>query len=90
MLMSRSSDDYMRERVADIRDVVERLTSYLSDALRKNSKSLDGPVIVVADELLPSQVVMPRRQTCQRHRHSRPAVRRATQRSSRAVVAFRP
>ena len=58
MLMSRSSDDYMRERVADIRDVVERLTSYLSDALRKNSKSLDGPVIVVADELLPSQVVM--------------------------------
>ncbi len=58
MLMSRSSDDYMRERVADIRDVVERLTSFLSDALRKDSKSLEGPVIVVADELLPSQVVM--------------------------------
>ena len=58
MLMSRSSDEYMRERVADIRDVVERLTSFLSDALRKDSKSLDGPVIVVADELLPSQVVM--------------------------------
>ncbi len=58
MLMSRSSDEYMRERVADIRDVVERLTSFLSDALRKNSKSLDGPLIVVADELLPSQVVM--------------------------------
>jgi phosphotransferase system enzyme I (PtsI) len=48
----------MRERVADIRDVVERLTSFLSDALRKNSKSLEGPIIVVADELLPSQVVM--------------------------------
>ena len=57
-LMSRASDDYMRERVADIRDVIERLTSFLSDALRKDSKSLDGPVIVVADELLPSQVVM--------------------------------
>ncbi len=58
MLMSRSSDEYIRERVADIRDVVERLTSFLSDALRKDSKSLDGPIIVVADELLPSQVVM--------------------------------
>ncbi len=57
-LLSRASDDYMRERVADIRDVVERLTSFLSDALQKNSKSLEGPIIVVADELLPSQVVM--------------------------------
>ncbi len=57
-LMSRASDDYMRERVADIRDVVERLTGYLSDALDKNSKSLDGPIIVVAEELLPSQVIM--------------------------------
>ncbi len=57
-LMSKSVDDYLRERIADIRDVVERLTSYLSDALRKDSKSLSGPVIVVADELLPSQVVM--------------------------------
>jgi phosphoenolpyruvate-protein phosphotransferase (PTS system enzyme I) len=57
-LLSKSSDDYLKERIADIRDVVERLTSYLSDALVKDSKSLSGPIIVVADELLPSQVVM--------------------------------
>jgi phosphoenolpyruvate-protein phosphotransferase (PTS system enzyme I) len=57
-LMSKSADEYLRERVADIRDVIERLTGYLSDALRKNSTSLSGPIIVVADELLPSQVVM--------------------------------
>lgn len=57
-LMSKSADEYLRERVADIRDVIERLTGYLSDALRKNSPALSGPVIVVADELLPSQVVM--------------------------------
>ncbi|MFO0942942.1 MAG: hypothetical protein U0930_19570 [Pirellulales bacterium] len=48
----------MQERIADIRDAVERLTSYPAAALNKESKSLSGPVIVVADELLPSQVVM--------------------------------
>ncbi len=57
-LLEKSGDDYLQERIADIRDVVERLTSYLSTALNKESKSLSGPVIVVADELLPSQVVM--------------------------------
>ncbi|MFO1063598.1 MAG: phosphoenolpyruvate--protein phosphotransferase [Pirellulales bacterium] len=57
-LLDRSGDAYLRERLADIRDVVMRLSSYLSDALREDSGSLDGPVIVVADELLPSQVVM--------------------------------
>ncbi|HBE71669.1 MAG TPA: phosphoenolpyruvate--protein phosphotransferase [Planctomycetaceae bacterium] len=53
-----AKDAYLRERFADIRDVVERLTSYLSDALKKDSGALDGPTIVIADELLPSQVVM--------------------------------
>lgn len=57
-LLEKSGDDYLQERIADIRDVVERLTSYLSTALTKESQSLAGPVIVVADELLPSQVVM--------------------------------
>lgn len=57
-LLSRTNDAYLRERLDDIRDVVMRLTSYLSDALREDSGSLHGPIIVVADELLPSQVVM--------------------------------
>ncbi len=57
-LMAKSGDDYLQERVADMRDVIERLTAYLSDALQKESTSLPGPLIVVADELLPSQVVM--------------------------------
>jgi phosphoenolpyruvate-protein phosphotransferase (PTS system enzyme I) len=57
-LLDRSGDVYLRERLADIRDVVMRLTSHLSDALREDSGALQGPVIVVADELLPSQVVM--------------------------------
>ncbi|MGN6546992.1 MAG: phosphoenolpyruvate--protein phosphotransferase [Aureliella sp.] len=57
-LLSRTNDAYLRERLDDIRDVVMRLTSYLSDALREDSGLLHGPIIVVADELLPSQVVM--------------------------------
>jgi phosphoenolpyruvate-protein phosphotransferase (PTS system enzyme I) len=58
VLLDKSGDAYLRERLADIRDVVERLTSYLSAALKKDSGALTGPTIVVADELLPSQVVM--------------------------------
>lgn len=57
-ILDRSGDDYLRERITDIRDVVERLTSYLSAVLQKNSGVLSGPVIVIADELLPSQVLM--------------------------------
>ncbi len=57
-LLDRTGDAYLRERLADIRDCVMRLSSYLSDALREDSGSLHGPIIVVADELLPSQVVM--------------------------------
>ena len=57
-LLDRSHDEYLQERLADIRDVVIRLNSYLSEALKKDSGVLTGPTIVVADELLPSQVVM--------------------------------
>jgi phosphoenolpyruvate-protein phosphotransferase (PTS system enzyme I) len=58
VLLDKAGDEYLRERLADIRDVVERLSSFLSPVLEKDSKSLSGPAIVVADELLPSQVVM--------------------------------
>ncbi len=57
-VFEKSGDDYLRERLADIRDVVERLTSYLSAALRPDSGAVSGPTIVIADELLPSQSVM--------------------------------
>ncbi|MEM7476754.1 MAG: phosphoenolpyruvate-utilizing N-terminal domain-containing protein, partial [Planctomycetota bacterium] len=57
-LFKRSQDAYLEERLADIRDVIERMTGFLSPALGKEANSLSGPTIVVADELLPSQVVM--------------------------------
>lgn len=56
-LFARTKDAYLRERLDDVRDVVIRLSSHLSDILRPETQVNDGPLIVVADELLPSQVV---------------------------------
>ena len=56
-LFSRTKDDYIRERLADVRDVVIRLSGHLSEVLQPGSDAMPGPIIVVADELLPSQVV---------------------------------
>jgi phosphoenolpyruvate-protein phosphotransferase (PTS system enzyme I) len=57
-VLAGTGDEYLQERIDDLRDVVMRLSSYLSEALQSDSGVLDGPIIVVADELLPSQVVM--------------------------------
>ena len=56
-LFARTDDEYLRERLGDVRDVVVRLSAYLSDVLKPDSTALQGPLIVVADELLPSQAV---------------------------------
>jgi len=59
-LFARTKDEYLRERVNDVRDVVIRLSSHMSDSPRQSSKlphPLRGPVIIVANELLPSQAV---------------------------------
>lgn len=56
-LFSRTTDNYLKDRLNDVRDVVVRLSSHLSDVLKTDSAALPSPLIVVADELLPSQVV---------------------------------
>jgi len=56
-LFARTKDDYLKERVNDVRDVVIRLSAHLTDVTRPETGVLPGPLIVVADELLPSQVV---------------------------------
>jgi phosphotransferase system enzyme I (PtsI) len=56
-LFSRVQDDYLRERLIDIRDVVLRINSHLADEPDSQEEGIPaGPLIVVADELLPSQV----------------------------------
>lgn len=56
-LFARTKDDYLMERLIDVRDVIVRISAHLSDVLQPHSTALDGPVVVVADELLPSQVI---------------------------------
>jgi phosphotransferase system enzyme I (PtsI) len=59
VVFTKTNDEYLRERLNDIRDVVIRLSSHLSDFLKPDAdlEMVKGPLIVIADELLPSQVV---------------------------------
>ena len=56
-VFSRVDDDYLRDRLNDIRDVVSRINSHLAEPAEQPAEPMVGPLIVVADELLPSQVV---------------------------------
>ncbi len=56
-LFDRTTDEYLRERVNDLRDVVVRLSAHVSDVLQHDAEPLPRPLILVADELLPSQAV---------------------------------
>lgn len=56
-LFARTKDEYIKERVNDVRDVVVRLSAHLSDVIQHPADMHSGPVIVVAEELLPSHVV---------------------------------
>jgi phosphotransferase system enzyme I (PtsI) len=54
-LYSQIQDDYLRERSADVEDVMQRLLAGLSGAVTQNRK-LSGEAIIVAQDLLPSAV----------------------------------
>lgn len=56
-LFTRANDEFLQERLNDVRDVIVRLSSHMSDVLKVDQTAIEGPLIVVADELLPSQAV---------------------------------
>ncbi len=57
-LFSATNDEYLQERLNDVRDVIVRISSHLLNAVpSQRQKELNGPLIVVANELLPSQAV---------------------------------
>ncbi len=56
-VFARTNDAYLKDRLNDIRDVIVRVLSHLSAQQLPDEKLLQGPVIVVADELLPSHAV---------------------------------
>lgn len=51
-------DDYMRERAADVRDVSNRVVSILQGN-GGNGLNADEPVILLADDLAPSETIQP-------------------------------
>lgn len=53
-LLSRAEDPLIAARVADLRDVRNRLIRVLQGEPEKNLSTLAGPVVVVAHDLLPS------------------------------------
>jgi phosphotransferase system enzyme I (PtsI) len=57
VLFARTNDEYLKERLNDVRDVIIRVATHLSAQQTPDGGLLQGPVIVVADELLPSQAV---------------------------------
>lgn len=55
MLFAEIRDEYLRERIVDLRDVAQRIIQQLGESPQQDAPLSDGPVILVARELLPSQ-----------------------------------
>jgi phosphoenolpyruvate-protein phosphotransferase len=56
-LFSQIPDEYLKERLADIRDVIGRIRAQLAVQESPPSLGLREPAVVVASEILPSQVI---------------------------------
>lgn len=56
LLFARTMDEYLRERLTDVRDVIIRISAHLSPLLTSHVNEGSSPLILVAKELLPSQV----------------------------------
>jgi phosphoenolpyruvate-protein phosphotransferase len=58
VLFARIRDDYLRERVTDIRDVVEQIVNRLAMTDDHTALGASEPVVLVAPEIRPSQAAM--------------------------------
>jgi phosphoenolpyruvate-protein phosphotransferase len=58
LLFARIRDEYLRERMADIRDVAEQIISHLNSSQDRQTIGLSEPLILVAPEIRPSQAAM--------------------------------
>ncbi|MGD9722335.1 MAG: phosphoenolpyruvate--protein phosphotransferase [Pirellulales bacterium] len=56
-LFASTRDEYLKERLADVRDVIVRISGHLTDVLQPQLAVLAGPLILIVNELLPSHVV---------------------------------
>lgn len=55
-MFAEMDDDYFKARAADVKDISERIVNILSGN-ENNSGALEEPVIIVADDLAPSETV---------------------------------
>ncbi|HKB04021.1 MAG TPA: phosphoenolpyruvate--protein phosphotransferase [Gemmataceae bacterium] len=58
LLFARIRDDYLRERMTDIRDVAEQIISHLTLEKDRQAIGLSEPLILVSPEIRPSQAAM--------------------------------
>jgi phosphotransferase system enzyme I (PtsI) len=56
-LFARTRDGYLRERLNDVRDVIQRISGHLNALVMPRTPLMSGPLILVADEFLPSHAV---------------------------------
>jgi phosphoenolpyruvate-protein phosphotransferase len=56
-LFSQIEDEYLKERMADVRDVVGRIMAQLALEEGKHTIDTNEPVIIIAPEILPSQAM---------------------------------
>jgi phosphoenolpyruvate-protein phosphotransferase len=57
-LFNQIQDEYLRGRMADVRDVAGRILSHLGEQVCPRPAETTEPMIIVASEILPSQVLM--------------------------------
>jgi phosphoenolpyruvate-protein phosphotransferase len=57
-LFNQIQDEYLRGRMSDVRDVAGRILSHLSEPDYPHGLEATEPLIIVASEILPSQVMM--------------------------------
>jgi phosphoenolpyruvate-protein phosphotransferase (PTS system enzyme I) len=57
-IFAKIEDEYLKERMADIRDVVTRLMAHLTVGAAPAALAGDEPIILVAPEILPSQALL--------------------------------
>src|SRR5262245_13924280 len=58
VLFARIRDDYLRERMSDIRDVVEQIIHHLTQERDRKAIGASEPLVLVAPEIRPSQAAM--------------------------------
>lgn len=56
-IFAATNDEYLQERLNDVRDVIVRISGHLLNQVPAEKQTLSGPLIVVAEELMPSQAV---------------------------------